>query len=390
MWTRKEQKGSVTLDNRTGVWSLRWRDADGRRRAYRIGTLQQYNTKQAVIASRDYMEGQAKMLAPGEAKPKRITVNAVAERYLAEKLPPHFSTGDDYQRILKSRILPRWGKTLISAVRPAPFEQWLKSLRRKDGTALAPKTLANIKGIMRVLIEAAMFWDYLKIDRNPMELVRIRGCTIRQRVPQILTFDEFNNLLAEVPDEPLHTMLIFDMCLGLRFSELIALKWSDFDWNNLKVHIRRAAVRQRVGEPKTGYSRKPLPMDPELAKIMLDWYRHTPYPGPEDWVWASPHRQGKQPYAQSKLFQALVKASKRAGLGVIGWHTMRHSYRSWLDETGAPMTVQQKLMRHSDIRTTMNIYGDAIPDTLRAAHGKVVQMALRPQPKQMGLLGGGL
>jgi integrase len=62
---------------------------------------------------------------------------------------------------------------------------------------------------------------------------------------------------------------------------------------------------------------------------------------------------------------------------VIGWHTMRHTYRSWLDETGAPMTVQQNLMRHSDIRTTMNIYGDAIPDTLRKAHGKVVRMAVR-------------
>ena len=46
------------------------------------------------------------------------------------------------------------------------------------------------------------------------------------------------------------------------------------------------------------------------------------------------------------------------------------------------MTVQQNLMRHSDIRTTMNIYGDAIPETLRAAHGKVVRIALRePQPR---------
>ena len=72
------------------------------------------------------------------------------------------------------------------------------------------------------------------------------------------------------------------------------------------------------------------------------------------------------------------RANTAAGLGAIGWHTMRHSYRSWLDETGAPLTVQQNLMRHADIRTTMNIYGDAIPDTLRAAHGKVVRMALRP------------
>ena len=37
----------------------------------------------------------------------------------------------------------------------------------------------------------------------------------------------------------------------------------------------------------------------------------------------------------------------------------RHKYRSWLDAVGTPLAVQQKAMRHSDIRTTMNIYGDA-------------------------------
>ena len=39
---------------------------------------------------------------------------------------------------------------------------------------------------------------------------------------------------------------------------------------------------------------------------------------------------------------------------------MRHSYRSWLDAVGTPVAVHQKLMRHADIRTTMNIYGDIV------------------------------
>jgi integrase len=38
--------------------------------------------------------------------------------------------------------------------------------------------------------------------------------------------------------------------------------------------------------------------------------------------------------------------------------------------------VQQKLMRHSDIRTTMNIYGDAVTADMREAHQKVVNLAL--------------
>ena len=68
----------------------------------------------------------------------------------------------------------------------------------------------------------------------------------------------------------------------------------------------------------------------------------------------------------------------KLGLGPIGWHTFRHTYRSWLDETGAPMKVQQELMRHASIQTTMNVYGQAMPASKREANGKVVEMVLRP------------
>jgi integrase len=43
---------------------------------------------------------------------------------------------------------------------------------------------------------------------------------------------------------------------------------------------------------------------------------------------------------------------------------------------GTPIAVQQKLMRHGDIRTTMNIYGDAATADMREAHEKVVRLAL--------------
>ena len=57
---------------------------------------------------------------------------------------------------------------------------------------------------------------------------------------------------------------------------------------------------------------------------------------------------------------------------------MRHTYRSWLDAVGTSIAVQQKLMRHADIRTTMNVYGDVVTDEMEQAHSKVVRMALAP------------
>ena len=47
-----------------------------------------------------------------------------------------------------------------------------------------------------------------------------------------------------------------------------------------------------------------------------------------------------------------------------------------LDETGAPMKAQQELMRHVDIRTSMNVYGKGMDASKREAHGNVVRMVL--------------
>jgi site-specific recombinase XerD len=71
-------------------------------------------------------------------------------------------------------------------------------------------------------------------------------------------------------------------------------------------------------------------------------------------------------------------AAVRAGLGQdIGWHTFRHSFRTLLDSAGAPIKVQQELMLHAHIRTTMNVYGQAPSDGMRKAHGQVMKMVLR-------------
>jgi integrase len=63
-------------------------------------------------------------------------------------------------------------------------------------------------------------------------------------------------------------------------------------------------------------------------------------------------------------------------LGHLRSHAFRHTYRTWLDSVGTPVGVQQRLMRHADIRTTMNIYGDAVTRDMREAHGEIVGLAL--------------
>src|ERR1700732_1709104 len=91
------------------------------------------------------------------------------------------------------------------------------------------------------------------------------------------------------------------------------------------------------------------------------------------WLFANP--ETGRPYHQETIQQKHIReAGKDAGLGDgIGWH----SYRSWMDDTGAPMTVQKELMRHASLQTTMNVYGKAMTDSKRQAHSKVVEMVLK-------------
>jgi Phage integrase family len=111
--------------------------------------------------------------------------------------------------------------------------------------------------------------------------------------------------------------------------------------------------------------------------------RDVPSLRPDGWLSANPVTGG--PYHQEEIQKTHIrKAGVIAGIGGnIGWHTFRHSYRSWLDETGAPLTVQKELMRHASIQTTMNIYGKAMTDSKRQAHSKVC----RDGPKQQQIEG---
>ncbi len=72
------------------------------------------------------------------------------------------------------------------------------------------------------------------------------------------------------------------------------------------------------------------------------------------------------------VWYSLSEASRVAGIGHISSHAFRNAYRTWIDAFGTPVGVQQRLMRHASVTTTMNLYGTALQADMRAAHEKVV------------------
>ena len=140
--------------------------------------------------------------------------------------------------------------------------------------------------------------------------------------------------------------------------------------------IRRGIVEQVVGEVKTEGSAKAFSLASDLLTRLKSWKLRPDFSATNDWIFASPLKIGRLPYSYTGVLRELERAAKVAGIGHLGTHAFRHTYRSWLDAVGAPIAVQQKMMRHSDIRTTMNIYGDVVTDEILQTHNKVVDLAL--------------
>jgi integrase len=108
-----------------------------------------------------------------------------------------------------------------------------------------------------------------------------------------------------------------------------------------------------------------------MIETLKHWKQQSPFSTQQDWIFASPARIGRLPWSYDSVNKAYRKAALAASVAHITTHSMRHTYRSWLDAVGTRIAVQQKLMRRADIRTTMNTYGDVVTDEMSSAASKV-------------------
>jgi integrase len=250
-------------------------------------------------------------------------------------------------------------------------EEWLANLSLSAGTK------AKLRDIMSALFSHAIRYEWL--DRNPISLVR--QSAKRERIPDVLVFEEIGSLLAEF-QHPLNIMVFLAAATGLRASELLGLKWKDVYFESLEINLNRGVVHQVVGDLKTEASQKPVPLDPELARELLEWQYLSPFNQQADWVFASPEMRGRQPYWRENLLRRYIRpAAERCGIRKrIGWHTFRHSYASLLKANGEDVKVVQESLRHANSRITLDTYTQASTPAKRRAQTKVVGMIF---PKQV-------
>lgn len=362
------QKGSLGRKARSqgsDVWEYRYYApaVDGRRRrkTIMIGTTDQYPTRESAEQVVETLRPWINAGLPVRSSP--LTIGGLIEFYIAQELPERHSTQRSYLTGLNKWIGPKWSEYRLEQVKAVAVEQWLRSL------SLAPKTKAHIRNLFHLLYENARRWELF--DRNPIKLVR-QGSR-RLKIPRVLRIEEVLRLLEELAD-PYRTMVLVAACLGLRVSEIIGLQWGDVDWIASTVLVQRSVVQTRVAETKTEYSQQYLPLDPQLTEALLCWKERCFYKADSDWVFASD--KGRPRWQETALRRHLQPAAERAGIGKIGWHTFRHTYSTMLRSLGVDLKVQQELLRHADIQTTMNIYTQAVSEAKREGNSKVVRMVL--------------
>jgi len=296
------------------------------------------------------------------------TICELVQQYRVEKMPKRMSTRRGYEVYLRKHILPKWDDAAITELQPRVVELWLRSLD------LAPKSKVHIRGLLHTLWDYAMWRGNVPTQRNPMELVEVRNASQRLQKPRTMTIEEFRRLAA-ILTEPYCTMATVAVCLGLRWSELVGLKWEDINWIDGELRLQRAVVKQIEDEVKTVHSSKPLALDTRILDLLKQHRQKSAFTAPGDWVFASPEKHGKLPRSYTSFWEKLGRACHDVGIVHVSPHSFRHSYRAWLDELGTPITVQQRAMRHGDIRVTMS-YGDAVGDGLREASAKVAARAI--------------
>ena len=387
------QRGCLRRTHRKSgpdCWEFLWRENDLTRKRVRrtivIGTVTQFPT---VDLARSGVNGLRMYINQNSCRRREqaIHVADLVDHYVQTELSDNAdwyspATRVVYQQFLKRWIRPQWADVDIWDIRTMAVEHWLRRLQRADGKPLANATKAKIRNLMSVLFNHAIRYEWLEQGKNPITLVRQSAKRIR--IPEVLEPRQIQSLLSQLKS-CFRLMVILDVTTGLRRSELFALKWGAVDFAGLRLDILRSIYLRHIGNCKTEASRKPVPLEERVAADLWLWKETSPYRQADDWVFASPHNQGKYPFWPDAVLQKVIRpAALRAGINKrIGWHTFRHTFSTLLIANGENVKVVQELMRHASSRCTLEVYSQAQIKAKRQAQQRLVQMILADEADKL-------
>jgi integrase len=388
------QRGSLRVESRKNgdTWVLRYfvtRQSDGRRveQTLSVGLVHDFPSESA-----GWSEVERQHLNQHINQPTfqgRVTFADLAHHYMHNELneradtidPKAHSTIYIYRHILNDYLIPRWGKRIALAVEPLEIERWLQALRREKG--LANPTLDKTRRVMSLVYKHSQRHGLIPRGEecNPLRFVRCKTTSDYEAI--ILTPEQAFAILLCLP-EPERTLTLLAAGTGLRISECLGLQWQDVDFADQRIHVRRTWVHGHMGEPKTKASKAPVPLHSLLAESMQSWQQESPYSQPTDWVFPSRKLKGRKPRCANMLVEDYLRpAAEKAEVLLkddprrFGYHNLRHSLASFLVRSKTDVKTVQNLLRHSNVKTTLQLYAHSVTEDRLAAQGQVLAAILQ-------------
>lgn len=204
------------------------------------------------------------------------------------------------------------------------------------------------------------------IKENPCDKIR-RISSIRQR-KEVLAFTDQEQIKIEKYINSLNNPEYFGiiLCLytGLRIDELLALEWSDIDWETGIMTINKTlyTTKNEKGEwyteinmPKTKSSVREIP----LPGFVLMELRKLKLKSKSNYVVSQ--NNGKP--MQSKLLRwRFSELTKKIGVRRLNFHALRHTFATRALESGMDVKTLAEIMGHANATITLNTYAHSMTE----------------------------
>jgi integrase len=259
---------------------------------------------------------------------------------------------------LRLHTVPVIGKHKLDMVDAREFDL-LVTAWKKAGTAA--RTINTRLGTVLRMFSLAEDWKMIRA------VPRVSLLKIPHEEVRFLSQEEAAKLLEAAKEGrkqvEWYSMVLVGLRTGLRIGELRGLKWADISLERGVVHVQRTdpgVGAMTSTSPKSGKGRL-VPLTPDAQQALRDRLaaereRLGKEWSPDWWIWPGDHiyrtERADRTRNESTCKRMIDVITKRAGLVDVGWHTLRHTFASWLVMRNVSLRVVQELLGHASVRMT--------------------------------------